>query len=463
MLSTRAGRTRTVLLTAGVLLTLGLGGYVLSRSSWVRAKFAHDADNPDEIAKLGDAKLSVEPLADPTVGWPQWRGPKRDGRAPAGPLRTDWDKIPPKPRWSVPCGGGYSSLAVVGGKVYAHDRTAGGERVMCLDATTGSKLWEYPYAADYSGFRMGYATGPRATPTVVGNRVYAVGAMGRFLCLESPPDGGQPHLLWEHDLLGEFGASMPSWGVSCSPLVESGVVIVQPGGKNGSVVAFDSSTGEVRWKAGANPGGYSSPVAATVGGVRLIYALTGDAFLCIRASDGEVMGRYDWKTDNFGNIATPVVIDDYVFISSAYNKGCALLRVVPTGDRVTLEEVYARSNRVLRSHHSTPVYRDGFLYGFDGTRDTILKCVDFRKGTDAPGWADCDMRSGTLILADKYLVILTEKGNLALVEATPDEYRLVASVPSGLSGSEIWSAPVLVDGQLYLRGSDKILCLDVRP
>jgi outer membrane protein assembly factor BamB len=460
----RPGRARRILLLVGLLLVLGIGGYAAYHSPRVRSWFGRDADNEAEIAKLRDAKLAVAPAAATDAGWPQWRGPTRDGRAPAGPFRTDWEKNPPTRIWSAECGGGFSSLAVVGGRVYTQDRRDGNERVFCLDAATGHQLWEHVYAADYSAMTKGYTTGPRATPTVEGNRVYAVGAAGKCVCLEAPPAGGPPKLLWEHDLLDEFRATSPDWGVACSPLIEGELVIVQPGGRDGSVAAFDKTSGQLRWKAGSNPGGYSSPVAATVGGVRVVYALTGDALLCVRAADGELLDRYRWTTQHNGNIATPVVVDDYVFISSAYQKGCALLRAVPDGDQVKLEEVYARNNRVLRTHHATAAYKDGFLYGFDGDTRAVFRCVDFRRGVEKSDWSPVGMEhdKGTLFLADRHLIILTEGGDLALVEATPEEFRLVAKVHSGLGKSQTWALPVLVDGRLYLRDGEKVLCLDVR-
>jgi outer membrane protein assembly factor BamB len=461
----RPGRTRPALLVGGIILILVVGGLVAYKSSWVRSLFfGREAENVAEMAALGNAKLAVAPTAEKEAGWPQWRGPMRDGRAPAGPIRIDWDRNPPKQLWKFSCGGGYSSLAVAGGRVYGHDRTADGERVFCLDAETGAKLWEYAYPADYKALRSGYATGPRATPTVAGNRVYAVGTTGKLVCLESPMAGDQPRLVWEHDLVAEFQGEVPTWGVACSPLVEGDLLIVQPGGKTGAVVAFDRETGTVRWKAGSNPAGYSSPMAATVGGVRVVYALLGDALLCVRAADGAVMGQYPWATQHRGNIATPIVVDDYVFISSAYNKGCALLRAVPSGDQVRLEEVYARNNRVLRSHHATAVYKDGYLYGFDDTRRTYPQCVDFRKGVEVADWgAGAEVESGTLILTDRHLVIQTEKGDVILAEATPEEFRPVARHLTGFPGAENWALPVLVDGRLYLRGSDRVVCLDVRP
>jgi hypothetical protein len=329
--------------------------------------------------------------------------------------------------------------------------------VICLDAETGKLLWEHGYPADYG--KMGYNQGPRATPAVDGNRLYAVGATGKFLCLELPPAGAQPKLLWEHDLAGEFRARIPQWGVACSPLIEEGLVIVQPGGSEGSVAAFDKTSGELRWKAASNPSGYSSPVATTAGGVRVVYAVTGNSLLCLRAADGTVLDEYKWTTQYDGNIATPVVYDQWVFISSGYNKGCALLRAEADGGRVKLREVYFRNNKVMRNHHATCVFRDWHLYGFDDNR---LKCVDFKTGTEKADWDAGDVGKGTLILVGKHLVILTERGDLALAEATPEEFRLVAKLPSGLGRNEIWALPVVVDGRLYLRDGQQVLCYDVR-
>src|SRR5436305_15085164 len=160
MSEVRTARTRTALFVVGVLLTLGSAGYVAYNSPRVRSWFGRDGENPAEMEKLGGAKLTVVPAAAPEVGWPQWRGPTRDGRAPAGPLRTDWDANPPKPVWSAPCGGGFSSLAVVGGRLYTQDRQDGDERVFCLDAETGKQLWAISFSADYSAMKKGYTTGP---------------------------------------------------------------------------------------------------------------------------------------------------------------------------------------------------------------------------------------------------------------------------------------------------------------
>lgn len=456
--------SRSLLVTAILLTLLLLVGVLLWRMPWIQSLFRSDADNVEEAAKLKDAPLTVASI-DPSSGWPQWFGPHRDGRAPAGPLRTDWEKRPPAKLWEAPCGGGFGSMAVVGGKLYIHDRHGGTdnaavERLRCLDAATGQPVWEYLSTSDYTHQDRKYANGPRATPTVDGDRIYTVGGGGLFLCVQSPAEpNGAARELWRHELLTEFNAKSPQWGVACSPLVEGDLVIVQPGGKHGSVAAFDRQSGQLRWKVGSNPSGYSSPVAATIAGRRVILAMTGNALLAIGV-DGQLLDEYSWKTDYDGNIATPIVVEDYIFISSGYNHGCALLRLIADGKEARLEQVFFRNNKVMRNHHSTCVYKDGHLYGFD---DSLLKCVDFRSLREQ--WDFDDVSKGCLILADRYLVILTESGDLALVETDPKECKLLAKVASGLRtvrDERTWALPVLVDGRLYLRDQSKILCLDVK-
>ncbi len=459
-------RTRPVLLVLGIAAILGIGGYLAYRSPLVRSWFARDSENAAEIAKLSEKKLEIAPVADTATGWPQWRGPTRDGRAPAGAFRTDWDKSPPKLLWTAPCGGGYSSCSVVGGKLYTQDRKDANERVVCLNVENGQPIWEFTYPTEQAGKDRTYAIGPRATPTVVGNLVYAVGGAGKLLCLEAPAaPAEQPSVRWQHDLLAEFDASIPQWGVACSPLIEGDLVIVQPGGKGGSVVAFDKSTGEMRWTAGKNASGYSSPVAATVAGRRMVFAFTGDALLAIRAVDGKVTDSFDWTTPNNGNIATPLVVDDYVFIASAYKQGCALLRAEAKDDGVKLVPVYSRRRPPkMQTHHSSSVFKDRYLYGFDGDTVAELKCFEFDKGDYKAGWdAGRDVGKGSIVLADKHLIIQTERGDLCLVVATPEEFRLVAKIPKVLSGNNNWASPTLVDGRLYLRDEGKIVCYDVRP
>lgn len=456
-------KARAIVLVVGLGAVVGVGGYAAYQSPWVRSFFARSSENPAEVERGKNAPLANEPAATAATGYPQWRGASRAGVAPAGSFRTDWDKNPPKEVWRQPVGGGYGSCAVVGGRLYVQDRQGENERVVCLDAETGKPVWEYAYTASQAGTDSTYAIGPRATPTVEGNRVYTVGGSGKLLALEVENDAAK--VRWEHDLLAEFAAPLPQWGVACSPLVLDDLVIVQPGGKGGAVVAFDKTSGAVKWTAGSNPPGYSSPVAARVGGQDTVFAFMGDALLAVRARDGAVTDSYPWATQFTGNIATPVVVDDeYVFISSAYGMGCALLRAEKSGDEVKLVKVYERRGRAFQSHHATAVFKDKHLFGTDGTQGSGgLKCVDFVTGKEVPDWEGRELGQTSVILAGDYLIAQTARGDICLVEANSKEFNLVAKVPKVLSGNNNWATPTLVNGRLYARDEQNVVCLDVRP
>jgi outer membrane protein assembly factor BamB len=450
-------KLRIALVVVGGVGVALAGAYLLMK----RFPNAFDRESADaaQIEKLKATKLT-ETVAKPESGWPQWRGPNRDGRAPAGPFRANWDKKPLRELWSVPCKGGYATCAVVGGKLYTleYDAASQSERLLCLDAADGTPLWETASPADYKAITGGYAAGPRSTPTVHEGRVYYVGATGQFACVDANPTKGQPakeH--WRHDLAQEFQATIPRWGVACSPLVEGDLVIVQPGGRSGSVAAFDRITGDKVWAAGSNPSGYSSPVAATLAGERVVLAMTGNALLGLRAADGKELFQHPWVTQFDGNIATPIAVDDYVFISSGYGKGCALLHVEKDGGNLTPKVVYFRPGKLMRNHHSSCVHKDGFLYGFD---NETLRCIDLRQGTEV--WAaGRGPGKGSLILVDKYLVGLTETGTLFLGEANPEDFKLIDKKDGAMKGSDCWAAPVVVDGKLYLRDNSRIVCYDV--
>src|SRR5262245_18670023 len=351
-------KARAVVLVVGILAIVGIGGYAAWNSTWVRSLFLRDSDDPVEIDRAGSANLKNLQAPDAASGSPRWRGATGQGVAPAGSFRIDWDKNPPKELWRVPIGGGFGSCAVVGGKLYVQDRQGEKERVVCLDTETGKQLWDYAYDPPQVG-NIGFGIGPRATPTVVGNWVYTVGMSGKLLAIEATPTG--PNVKWSHDLISEFGGRLPEWGIAGSPLVYNDLVIVQPGGSGAAVVAFDKTTGEVKWKAGSNPPSYSSAVVAPVGGQDTVFAFMGDALLAVRPTDGKVMDRFKWSTQHWGNIATPLVVSDdgtntYVFISAGYGSGSALLRAEKSGDEVKLVKVYARRN--YQNHHATSVYKD---------------------------------------------------------------------------------------------------------
>jgi outer membrane protein assembly factor BamB len=418
--------------------------------------FFADVSNLEKLNELQGANLSTPEDTPITPGeWPQWRGPRRDAISPEQGLNTDWTAKPPKELWRKPIHGGYSSIAVAGGRLYATDRTGSSERVLCRDGATGEDLWIHEYPADYRGVE--YDAGPRATPTVHDGRVYTVGGTGIFLCLEAAPAGNQPKVLWQHNLMQEYDATPPRWGVACSPLIEGNLVIVQPGGSKGSVVAFDRITGQPVWAALDDPSGYSSPIVATLAGVRQIVAFTGKGIAGLRASDGQQLWYYPWETQFGGNIATPIAAGNYVFISSGYNKGCVLLEIQNAGPGISAEAVYQKSNKLMRNHHSSCVLVDGFLYGFDCGPE-LLKCVDLRTAEEK--WITRKIGKGSVFFADGHLIILTEHGLLAIADASPAGYHETGRLQV-FDSAEVWALPTLASGKLYLRDKHEMVCLDL--
>jgi outer membrane protein assembly factor BamB len=404
------------------LLGIGLAGFTLAKRPqdvrrYLPAALQVDEENSAELQKLRSAPLASAREPVPAGEWPQWRGPRRDGISDETGLRTDWKATPPQIVWKRPLGGGYSSIAISGGRLYTMDKKGKEERVLCLDPATGNEIWVHHYPANYGG--LSYPTGPRATPSVSQGRVYTVGAAGVMLCLDATPPDGKVRVFWEHDLISEFAAHLASWGVACSPLVVTDAVWVQPGGEKGSIVAFDRQTGRVLRQALSEVSGYSSPVAATIGGIPQIICFTGVGLVGLTPSGADKLWYYPWSTANYGNIATPIVAGDYVFISSDYSTGCALLHVKPgKAEAFEVEPVYVKRNKLMRNHHSTCVLHDDHLYGFD---QGILKCVDLRRGGEK--WSGRGVGKGCVLYADGHLIVLSEDGTLSLVEATPAGFR----------------------------------------
>lgn len=389
--------------------------------------------------------LAGTALAAP-ADWPQLRGPNRDGVSRETGLLKSWPGAGPKVLWRVPLGEGYSHLAVSKGRLFTLYGAGVNDFAGAYDAATGKLLWRVPLGPKYTD---GQGNGPRSTPTVDGDMVYTLTATGRLSALNAA-DGKK---VWEHDLRAKFGAEPPQWGISTSPLVEGNLLLVDVGGSGGkSLVAFDKKTGKAVWTSQSEAAGYSAPIAITVGGVRQVIFFTGRAVLAVAPKDGRLLWRVPWKTDWDVNAATPIfVAPDKLYVSSGYDTGAALLKISVVEGRVGAEEVW--QNRKMKNTFSSSVLHNGHIYGFD---KAVLKCIVAATGEEK--WKESGFGHGSLILADGQLVVLTERGKLLLVEATPAAYREKGS--SQILSGKCWTAPTLANGRLYLRNEEELLALD---
>jgi outer membrane protein assembly factor BamB len=340
------------------------------------------------------------------------------------------------------------------------------EAVVCLDAKTGKQLWRFQYPSPLGRSLGDFGSAPRSTPAVDGNFVYAVGATGIFHCLRA--DTGEK--VWRHDLLEQFHEPTKRglgnvlgryYGVSFSPLVEENIVYTTPGGPNGnSLAAFDKHNGKLVWKALDDPAGHSSPIAVTIAGVRQVIFLTNAALVSLSPKEGRLNWRYPWipGDGNGFNIATPIAFGDYIFISTGFDKGCALLEITAEADHLQASRVYEHNR--MRNHVATSVRLGDYLYGFD---KTDLVCMAVRTGSIV--WREKGYRAfgeqASLLLADGNLIIMGEHGTLYLASATPAGYQQKSSFQVSRS-KKCWTVPALAGGKLYVRDDSQIVCLDLR-
>jgi outer membrane protein assembly factor BamB len=329
------------------------------------------------------------------------------------------------------------------------------EAVVAWNAADGKERWRHAWKPATT-FQYG---GPRSTPTLAGGRLYVVTVSGTLLALNA--DSGQ--MVWQVDLVQKLGATPPRWGCSCSPLVEGNRVFVVAGGSRGRcLAAFERDTGELLWAGQSDPAGYSSPVAITVEGVRQIVFFTARRLLGVAPENGRLLWEFLHETPFEVNAATPVPITarrdgkemQYLFISSGYSKGSALVRILPgPGGSFRARAVYYSNE--LCCHFASPVLHRGHLYALGDNLG--LTCLDVRTGELK--WQESGFYRGSLIRVNGYLLVLGENGQLALVEATPEEYREKARASP--FRRRCWAAPALAEGRLFLRDQKQVVCLDL--
>ena len=378
--------------------------------------------------------------------WPQWRGPNRDGKSAEKGLLKAWPAGGPPLAWrATGAGEGYSSFAVANGRLYTLGARDGTEYVIAFDAASGKRLWE---AANGSRFANDRGSGPRATPTVDGDTIFAFGASGDLSAIEVAT--GRPR--WKVNVLSKFGGSNIQWGLSESPLVLSDRVLVNAGGP---IVALRKNDGSLIWKSDGEPAGYSSAVLHEAGGVRQAIFFTHTRVVGVDVNTGKRLWSYEPVANGVANIATPIVQGNRVFVSSDYGTGAALLELTPAGGGMRAKEVYF--TREMRNHHSSSVLVGDYLYGFSGVTLTAMNFNDGR----VP-WRDRSVGKGSLVFADERLYLYSEGGWVGLAEANPEKYVEHGRFQLKTGNLPTWSHPVVSGGKLFLRDQDAIYAYDVR-
>ena len=394
---------------------------------------------------------TLQPAAPPASNadaWIEYRGPARDGVYRQRPVAATWPAGGPRLLWKQPVGEGHASFAIARGVAYTIEQRRNREVVAAYDIATGRERWTNGWDALFSE-RMG-GDGPRATPTYADGILYALGAAGELRALRA--DSGT--LVWRTNILDDAGAENLQWGMSAAPLIVDGKVIVQPGGRGASMVAYGATTGQVVWKSLDDQQAYVSPMLVTLAGRRQIVTITGNRAIGVSVDDGTLLWSYPWATDNAINVAQPIVLGpSRLFLSSGYGKGAAAIELTPDGDRLRATAVWQHTR--MKNKLSSSVLLDGYVYGLD---EGILACIDAASGQLA--WKGGRFGHGQLLLAGDRLLITTETGELALVHATPARFEELARVP-GIEG-RTWNVPAIEDGILLVRNASEMAAFDVR-
>ncbi len=387
--------------------------------------------------------------------WPQWRGPHRDGRCTETGLLKQWPAEGPPLAWKAHgLGDGYSGVSVVGDRIYTMGDLGDGSYLLALNLADGKIVWSTRLGRPGGG---GGYPGPRCTPTVDGELIYALNQHGDLICAEAVTGKER----WNRSLSKDFhGKMMSGWGYAESPLVDGQQVVCTPGGREGTIVALNKKTGELIWRSKefTDNAAYSSLILEEIGGVRQYLQLTDASVAAVAADDGRLL----WRADRRGRtavITTPIFHDNLVFVTSAYGVGCNLFKVTASSP-FEAEQVYANKN--MANHHGGVILLDGHLYGYSDGKGWV--CMDFKTGEIV--WNDKSLGKGSILYADGHFYLRSEastRGTLVLIEATPDGYREHGRFDQpDRSGKNTWPHPVIADGKLFIRDQDLLLCYDVK-
>ena len=400
--------------------------------------------------------ISASPLL--AADWTQYRGPAHDGSSPEK-ISKQWPKEGPRVIWKAPLGDSFGSFAVAGGRAFCFiQRPADGqdkEIAIALDANSGKELWSVPLGEPTYDNQGG--DGPRSTPTVDGNFVYFLGANLKLSCL----DTATGKIKWQHDLVKEFGGKVIRWENAASPVLDGNFIFVNAGGAGQAFLAFNKSDGKVVWKSGDETPTHASPTPATILGVRQIIFFAHSGLVSLEAASGKELWRHPFPF-KISTASSPIVHNDVVYCSAGYGVGAGACRISKSGNNFKATELWRREGDLM-NHWTTPVCKDGYLYGIYGFKDfgkAPLKCVEIATGKEVWSQPGFGSGGGTILVGDSVLV-QSDRGPLILIEATPKGYHELARAQ--IYAGKCWTMPVVSNGKIFARNTKEGFCLDVSP
>ena len=384
--------------------------------------------------------------------WPQHLGPTRDGNSPETGLARSWPKGGPHVLWKSDVGSGWASPAIVGDRLILFHRIDTDEVVDCRDPATGKVLWSAKYHTRYAD-DFNFDNGPRATPLITEGRVFTLGADGDLRAWHLA-DG---KAIWDRNVNKEYGVAKGYFGTASSPMMVAGRLLLNVGAKGAGIVAFDPATGKELWKTSDDPVSYASPITAKIGGEELAVFFTRSGLLAVAPDKGEVRFKYAFRPRAQASVsaASPIVLGDRIFLSTAYSTGAILLEL----KKGNLEEVWHGEN-ILSCHYNTPILIKGYLYGIDGRAEggaATLNCVEWNTGKVK--WTKESFGCAGLIHADGLLIACPENGDVVLIDPSPDSYKELGR--AAFLDKPVRALPALANGRLFIRDAKKLMALDL--
>ncbi len=418
-----------------------------------------------------------------SADWNDFLGPERNGKSAEKIEVAPWRNIGPPVVWHKKIGTSYGAPTIADGRLFIFGRHGDMARLTCMESDTGTELWRFEYPTDYEDM-YGYNNGPRSCPVIDGERVYIFGVQGKLHCL-NVRDGT---LSWKVDTVDRYNVVQNFFGTASTPIVEGDLLIAQIGGSppgtpkniwasngnppsNGTgIVAFNKHTGEVVYEIGDELASYASPIMATIDGRRWGFMFARGGLVGFEPATGKLDFHYPWRCPKIEsvNASNPVVADDYVFISESYEIGSSVLQVYPGGYKVAWKDSPRRRNQSMRLHWNTAIHHEGYLYGCSSRHSSgaELRCVELKTGKVV--WGQRVDERASLLWVNDYFIFLGEYGRLMLLTCTPEKMEIISeAVPRDENGRQFieypaWSAPALSNGLLYIRGKDRLVCLDLR-